>query len=38
VDESAAAAEDPLSVQIARGSVLYRTQLENHIQLLEVRE
>ena len=29
-------AEDPLSVQIARGSVLYKTQLEDQPQLLEV--
>lgn len=29
-------AEEPLPVQIAKGTVLYRTQLENHIQLLEV--
>jgi hypothetical protein len=36
IAESAEAAEDPFSVQIARGSVLYRTQLEDHVQLLEV--
>jgi hypothetical protein len=36
IDENAEPAEDPLSVQIARGSVLYRTQLENHVQLLEI--
>ena len=35
VDEGAEPAEDSLSVQIARGSVLYRTQLKDHIALLE---
>jgi putative component of membrane protein insertase Oxa1/YidC/SpoIIIJ protein YidD len=29
-------AEEPLAVQIAKGTVLYTTELENHIQLLEV--
>jgi hypothetical protein len=29
-------AEETLAVQIARGTVLYRTQLESHIQLLEL--
>ncbi len=28
--------EEPLAVQIAKGTVLYSTQLENHVQLLEV--
>ncbi len=36
LEASAEPAEDPLSVQIARGSVLYKTQLQDHIQLLEV--
>jgi len=31
-----AAAEVPLAVQIAKGTVLYSTQLESHVQLLEV--
>jgi hypothetical protein len=30
------AAEETLAVQVARGTVLYRTQLESHIQLLEL--
>lgn len=29
-------AEEPLAVQVAKGTVLYTTKLENHIQLLEV--
>ena len=31
-----AAVEEPLSVQIAKGTVLYKTRLKNHIQLLEL--
>jgi len=29
-------AEEPLAVQVAKGTVLYNTQLENHLQLLEI--
>ena len=29
-------AEETLAVQVARGTVLYRTELESHIQLLEL--
>ncbi len=36
VQLAAAPADEPLAVQIAKGTVLYGTQLENHIQLLEV--
>ena len=32
----AAADEDPLSVQIAKGTVLYQTRLQDHIQLLQL--
>lgn len=32
----AAPAEEPLAVQVAKGTVLYSTQLENHVQLLEM--
>lgn len=36
IDEHAAAADEPLAVQIAKGTVLYQTQLDNHIPLLHV--
>ena len=36
IDDSREPTEDPLSVQIARGSVLYKTHLEDHVQLLEI--
>jgi hypothetical protein len=36
IDPAAAAAQEPLPVQIAKGSVVYQSKLENHIQLLEV--
>jgi hypothetical protein len=35
IDENAEAAPEPLPVQIAKGTVLYQTQLENHIPLLQ---
>lgn len=35
IDESLEVADEPLSVQIAKGTVLYKTQLNDHIQLLE---
>lgn len=35
VDEYAAIAQEPLPVQIAKGTVLYQTKLEDHIQLLQ---
>lgn len=35
VDEQAAATQEPLPVQIAKGTVLYQTKLEDHIQLLQ---
>ncbi|MDG1943814.1 MAG: hypothetical protein P8J17_06085 [Halioglobus sp.] len=36
IDDVDADIEEPLSVQIAKGTVLYRTQLQDHIQLLQV--
>ena len=36
VDESAEAREEPLAVQVAKGTVLYQTRLEDHIQLLQL--
>jgi len=35
LDDDAPVDEEPLAVQVARGTVLYRTRLEDHIQLLE---
>lgn len=35
IDESLELADEPLSVQIAKGTVLYKTRLSDHIQLLE---
>lgn len=36
VDEDSVAPEEPLAVQVAKGTVLYQTKLKNHIQLLQV--
>jgi hypothetical protein len=36
IDESDGALEEPLAVQIAKGTVLYQTRLQDHIQLLEL--
>jgi hypothetical protein len=36
IDASASVGEEPLAVQIAKGTVLYKTQFENHIPLLEL--
>ena len=36
IDEVASVAEEPLPVQIARGTVLYQTCLKDHVQLLQV--
>ena len=36
IDEAAVALEEPLSVQVAKGTVLYKTRLKDHIQLLQV--
>jgi len=36
LDEQNAVTEDPFAVQVAKGTVLYQTQLENHIQLLNL--
>jgi hypothetical protein len=36
IDEVASVAEEPLPVQIARGTVLYQTRLKDHVQLLQV--
>lgn len=35
IDVSASAAEEPLAVQIAKGTVLYQTQFKDHIPLLQ---
>jgi hypothetical protein len=35
IDASVSAGEEPLAVQIAKGTVLYQTQFENHIPLLQ---
>jgi hypothetical protein len=35
VDDVLTEAPDPLAVQIAKGTVLYQTKLEDHIQLLQ---
>ena len=35
IDASVSAQEEPLAVQIAKGTVLYQTQFENHIPLLQ---
>tara|TARA_R110000823_G_scaffold305166_3_gene427098 strand:+ start:25091 stop:26350 length:1260 start_codon:yes stop_codon:yes gene_type:complete len=36
IDSSAAASEEPLAVQIAKGTVLYQKVFSNHVQLLQV--
>ncbi len=36
IEEDAQVIEEPLPVQIAKGTVLYQTRLEDHIQLLQV--
>lgn len=36
IDDSGDAIEEPLAVQIAKGTVLYQTRLKDHIQLLQV--
>jgi hypothetical protein len=36
IDELADPTQEPLPVQVAKGTVLYQTQLENHIQLLQL--
>lgn len=36
IDEGVAIPEDPLAVQVAKGTVLYQTKLQDHIQLLQV--
>ena len=36
IDDVDADIEEPLSVQIAKGTVLYQTHLQDHIQLLQV--
>ena len=36
IDDVDDLAEEPLSVQIAKGTVLYQTRLQDHIQLLQV--
>lgn len=36
IDENAEVAPEPLPVQIAKGTVLYQTQLEDHISLLQI--
>jgi hypothetical protein len=36
IDGSGACAEEMLSVQIAKGTVLYQTKLRDHIQLLQL--
>jgi hypothetical protein len=36
VDETATVGDEPLAVQIAKGTVLYQTKLEDHVQLLQV--
>ena len=36
IEEDVQAEEDPLPVQIAKGTVLYQTRLKDHIQLLQV--
>jgi len=38
VDEILVESPDPLAVQIAKGTVLYQTKLEDHIQLLQIKE
>ena len=35
IDEEGASLAEPLSVQIAKGTVLYQTRLQDHIQLLQ---
>lgn len=36
IDESGSAIEEPLAVQVAKGTVLYQTRLKDYIQLLQV--
>ncbi len=36
LEQGSEAEEEPLAVQIAKGTVLYQTELENHLQLIEV--
>lgn len=36
IDEVAGSVEEPLSVQVAKGTVLYQTRLQDHIQLLQL--
>jgi len=36
IDEDATAMEEPLAVQVAKGTVLYRTRLEDHVPLLQL--
>jgi hypothetical protein len=36
IDEDATSIEEPLAVQVARGTVLYRTRLVDHVQLLQL--
>ena len=36
IDEDSAAHEEPLAVQVAKGTVLYQTKLLDHIQLLQI--
>jgi hypothetical protein len=36
VDESAAIGDEPLAVQIAKGTVLYQTKLEDRVSLLQL--
>ena len=36
LDDQSEPDEEPLAVQIAKGTVLYKTKLENHLQLIEL--
>jgi hypothetical protein len=36
IDERVGESEEPLAVQVAKGTVLYQTRLKDHIQLLQV--
>jgi hypothetical protein len=38
LDPQCKGGEEPLAVQVAKGTVLYRTKLENHLQLIELKE
>ena len=36
IDDTERSEDEPLSVQIAKGTVLYQTRLKDHIQLLQM--